>query len=70
MVVEHPVVVRVTPFEDVQLTSTRPALYCLLVICKTYDVVVDIWVSISTTTAVDDSTVLHTPRRVEICLSL
>ena len=62
VVVEHSVVIRVTSFEDLQLTSTQPALYCLLMICKTYDVVVDIWVSISTTTAVDDSTVLRTPR--------
>ena len=62
VVVEHSVVIRVTSFENFQLTSARPALYCLLMICKTYDVVVDIWVSISTTTAVDDSTVLRTPR--------
>ena len=45
-VIEHSVVIRVTSFEDVQLTSTRPALHCLLMICKAYDVVVDIWVLI------------------------
>ena len=44
VVVEHSVVIRVTSFEDLQLTSTRPALDRLLVICKAYDVVVDIWV--------------------------
>ena len=62
VVVEHSVVIRVTSFEDLQLTSTRPVLDRLLMICKAYDVVVDIWVSISTTTAVDDLTVLRTPR--------
>ena len=62
MVVEHTVVIRVTSFEDIQLTSTRLALDRLLMICKAYVVVVDIWVSISTTTAVDDKTVLRTPR--------
>ena len=49
VVVEHSVVIRVTSFEDVQLTSTRPALHRLLMICKAYDVVVDIWVSIPCT---------------------
>ena len=48
-VIEHSVVIRVTSFEDVQLTSTRPALHCLLMICKAYDVVVDIWVLIQCT---------------------
>ena len=37
-------------------------LYRLLMICEAYDVVVDIWVSIPTTAAVDDLTVLRTPR--------
>ena len=48
-VVEHSVVIRVTSFEDVQLTSRRPVLHRLLRICKAYDVVVDIWVSIPCT---------------------
>ena len=56
-VVEHSVA-----FRDFQLVSTRRVLHRLVRICKTYDVVVVIWVSISTTTAVDDSTVLRTPR--------
>ena len=62
VVVEHSVVIRVISSEDIQLTSTRPALHRLLMICKAYDVVVDIWVSIPTTAAVDDLTVLRTPR--------
>ena len=41
VVVKHSVVIRVTSFEDLQLTSTRPALYRLLMNCKAYDVVVD-----------------------------
>ena len=49
VVVEHSVIIRVTSFEDVQLTSGRPALYCLLMICKDHDVVVDIWVLIPCT---------------------
>ena len=48
--------------QDLQLTSMRLALHRLLMICKAYDVVVDIWVSISATTAVVDLTVLRTPR--------
>ena len=48
--VNHSVVIRVTSFEDLQLTSTRPAVHRLLMICKAYDVVVDIWVSIPCTT--------------------
>ena len=48
-VVEHSVVIRVTSSEDLQLTSTRPALHRLLMIYKAYDVVVDIWVSIPCT---------------------
>ena len=47
-VVEHSVAVRVTSSEDLQLASTRRALHRLLRICKAYDVVVDIWVSIQT----------------------
>ena len=47
--VEHSVVIRVTSSEDLQLTSTRPALQRLLMICEAYDVVVDIWVSIPCT---------------------
>ena len=35
-VVEHSVVIRVTSFEDFQLTSTRPALHRLLMIYKAY----------------------------------
>ena len=50
VVVEHSVVIRVTSFEDVQLTSRRPALYCLLMIRKAYEVVANIWVSIPCTT--------------------
>ena len=50
VVVEHSVVIRVTSFEDFQLTSTRPALHRLLMIYKAYEVVVDIWVSIPCTT--------------------
>ena len=48
-VVEHSVAIRVTSFEDLQLVSTRPALHRLLRICRAYDVVVDIWVSIPCT---------------------
>ena len=40
------VAIRVTSSEDLQLTSTRPALRRLLMICNAYEVVVDIWVSI------------------------
>ena len=61
-VVEHSVAIRVTSFEDLQLTSMRPALHRLLRICKACNVVVDIWVSIPTTAPVDDLTVLRTPR--------
>ena len=46
VVIEHSVAIRVTSFEDLQLTSTRPALHRLLMICKACDVVLDIWVSI------------------------
>ena len=52
VVVEHSVVIRVTSFEDVQLTSRRPALHRLLMICKAYEVyevVANIWVSIPCT---------------------
>ena len=49
-VVEHSVAIRVMSFEYLQLTSTRPALHRLLMICKAYDVVVDIWGSIPCTT--------------------
>ena len=45
-VVEHSVAIRVTSSEDLQLTSTRRALHRLLMICKAYEVVADIWVSI------------------------
>ena len=45
-VVEHSMAIRVTSFEDLQLVSTRRALHRLLRMCKAYDVVVDIWVSI------------------------
>ena len=48
-VVEHSVAIRVTSSEDLQLASTRRALHRLLKICKEYDVVVDIWVSIPCT---------------------
>ena len=48
-VVEHSVAIRVTSSEDLQLASTRRALHRLLRICKAYDVVVDIWVSIPCT---------------------
>ena len=41
--------IRVTSFEDLRLVSTRRALHRLLRICKAYDVVVDIWVSIPCT---------------------
>ena len=34
VVVKHSVVIRGTSFEDVQLTSRRPALYCLLMVAK------------------------------------
>ena len=49
VVVEHFVVIRVTSFEDVQLTSRRLALHRLLMICGAYvacGVVANIWVSI------------------------
>ena len=45
-VVGHSVVIRVTSSEDLHLTSTRPALHRLLMICIAYDVVSNIWVSI------------------------
>ena len=48
-VVEHSLAIRVTSCEDLQLASTRCALHRLLRICKTYDVDVDIWVSIPCT---------------------
>ena len=60
--VEHSVAIRVTSFEDIQLMRTRLALHRLLIICKAYDVVVDIWVSIPTAVAVDDLPVLRTWR--------
>ena len=47
LVAEHSVVIRVTSFEDVQLTSRRFALHRLLMICKAYEayeVVANIWV--------------------------
>ena len=47
LVVEHSVVIRVTSFEDVQLTSMRPVLHRLLMIGKAYEayeVVASIWV--------------------------
>ena len=47
LVVEHSVVIRVTSFEDVHLTSRRPLLHRLLMICKAYEakeVVASIWV--------------------------
>ena len=47
--VEHSVAIRVTSSEDLQLASTRRALHRLLRICKAYDVVVDILVSIPCT---------------------
>ena len=56
VVVEHSVVIRVTSVEDLQLTSTRPALRRLLMICKPYEVVSNIWVSIPCTAG--------TPRRI------
>ena len=49
VVVKHSVVIRGMSFEDLQLTSTRPALHRLLMICNAYEVVVDIWVSIPCT---------------------
>ena len=49
VVVEHSVVIRVTSSEDLQLTSMRPALHRLLMICKAYDVVANIWVLIPCT---------------------
>ena len=50
VVVEHSVAIRVTSFEDLQLTITRPALDRLLMICKACEVVANIWVSIPCTT--------------------
>ena len=49
VVVEHSVVIRVTSFKDFQLTSMRPMLHRLLMICKACDVVANIWVSIPCT---------------------
>ena len=46
VVVEHSVVIRVTYIEDVQLTSRRLALHRQQTICKAYEVVANIWVSI------------------------
>ena len=49
LVVEHSVIIRVSSFEDVQLTSTRTVLHRLLMIRKAYEayeVVANIWVSI------------------------
>ena len=48
VVVERSAAVRVTSPEDLQLVSTRRVLHRLLKICKAYDVVVNIWVSIET----------------------
>ena len=46
--VKHSVAIRVISSpEDLQLVSTRRVLHRLLRICKTYDVVVNIWVSIA-----------------------
>ena len=62
-VVEHSVAFRVTSPEDLQLTSARLALFRLLMICKAYDVVVDIWVCrLPSQSVVDDLTVLRTQR--------
>ena len=47
-VVEHSVAIRASS-EELQLVSTRRVLHRLLRICKAYDVVVDIWVSIPCT---------------------
>ena len=60
--VKHSVVIRLTSLGYFQLVSTRRPLHRLLRICKAYDVV-DIWVFMPTTAAVDDLTVLRTPRR-------
>ena len=49
VVVKHSVVIRVTSLEDFQLTSTRPALDRLLMTCKAYEVVANIWVLIPCT---------------------
>ena len=49
VVVEHSVVIRVTSFEDFQLTSMRPVLHRLLMICKACDVVANVWVPIPCT---------------------
>ena len=46
VVVELSVVIRVTSVEDVQLTIRRPELHRLLMICKAYAEVANIWVSI------------------------
>ena len=46
-VVEHSVAIQASS-EDLQLVSTRRVLHRLLRICKAYDVVVNIWVSIET----------------------
>ena len=49
MKVKHSVAIRViSSLEDLQFVSTRCVLYRLLRICKAYDVVVYIWVSIET----------------------
>ena len=48
-VVEHSVAIGVTSSEDLQLASARRVLHRLLRICKAYDAVVDIWVSIPCT---------------------
>ena len=48
-VVEHSVAIRVNSSENLQLASTRCALHRVLRICKAYDVVVDISVSIPCT---------------------
>ena len=58
----HSVAIRVTSSEGLQLASTRCALHRLLRICKAYDVVVDIWVSIPCTADtcfmwIDDTTI-------------
>ena len=47
-VVEHSVAIRVISPGYLQLVSTRRPLHRLLSICKAYDVVADIWVSIET----------------------
>ena len=70
LVVEHSVAIRVMSFEDVQVASRRPSLHRLLRICKVYDVVVDIWVSIPCTVGTHFGWINYTYKLVVAAIGL